>query len=1376
MATDSLLSIDFANLKADILAPLESGQEQPDSEHTLHTTVQISAESVVQLTLHDTESASVPQLPSTVPESQLILTNAESQLQFLPPAPVSNKAEATSQKMTSQGSDAPTQELSPSDYEPLLNRSRSARQLQDPEYGLELDQGFEEETGATLHEGDEGHIDLISSLASQKEPGSEGEDEHSGSPPIDFSPSKSPRALTQFPESQRFKTPATVGRKRRYNGDVVDSPELPRNPLLRGGEAQAQVMGLSQAFAATQANTSPFVGNPNGDLPSDRPSPNIELQPRPMTAATSSPLRPMSDFKRASTEPASRYVSIQQSQALREQARRRQLEMLNEDEDSDRDSFEDDADSFLDRERRRRERDRKIQAQLSSISKQSMRSVSLSKSSPIPGPIRSPPSRTPALDQPRNQSDSSPIKRNRYISAHESEEETEQEDNTSVVVTRSSQPIELVDDEDKENFSDRASQIPETTARLHRIMSDIPTHVQDSPLLRHGLETHSHPIAFNGSQLFAVADSQPERPTRQRQTTTQVPRSSATDGVLDFVPQSPALSAGGPFSTNQKDTASALPLNPSSAVADEPLSPDEEPSAIVVDHAELSSTPRTLQPATSTVPETSSNEQQIQSERQSEPKPQSRDTESNDAFDTAPTHKQTSTVAFEEPAATELSSPPIVTTPPGKRRLRMAEIAAEPSPLRSQVSFNAIEALQLDADFQNPSPKRSNFEESSGAALSPVGRASGRQQRNIANNTNKASSPSSDQNELDHPEPESGDGRSEQSVRAVSPVSTYSRRERRPTAKVLSASSTRPRHMNSTARASAWDLQDSPPQKAVPLIKSSTGVKRKARDAGALEEGHSTLNKKLKVVKIPAPAPPLPDRIEGQQNMLDPLRLHRSANLSAALAPPADVEAADDSSERNIAPNMVFACFIGKTRAYHPAICLGRPNSDSSRFLIQWEGYEPDEVDESGVRSLDLRIGDQVKIDMRGFPKVSHIIRGFDDKIVQGNSPTNGTMVTDIRGYQTILVAPKQAKRLLTEASAETVKKVPVSAVYLDSIMWGQMKDRIYEYKPSVHAVLSSGISTPLDRASTPSTPSSRTRRGITGTGSFAAQITEPTKGLLSKMAFAISYEDSSRRGYLVDLVQTHGGIVLRESFLDLFEPDSMQLKDEFSGFSFAALLTDRHSRKEKYLQALALGLPCLSGRWIEVCVESDQVVDWASYLLPAGESAELEGATKSRILPFSASADGLRVIDIIGLRPKIFRESQVIVVMGKGKAEVKRRPYLSLVRALDPAKVELETDLTAAKMRLEATLDECETPKYIFVDDREVEAAQVAFLTPSSSKRVSQPQRGRKRSKRQHEYAQEDDDDRNATPETSHPGIKIKVMCNEDIVQSLILGKLRIG
>ncbi|KAI9875472.1 MAG: hypothetical protein M1823_007469, partial [Watsoniomyces obsoletus] len=166
--------------------------------------------------------------------------------------------------------------------------------------------------------------------------------------------------------------------------------------------------------------------------------------------------------------------------------------------------------------------------------------------------------------------------------------------------------------------------------------------------------------------------------------------------------------------------------------------------------------------------------------------------------------------------------------------------------------------------------------------------------------------------------------------------------------------------------------------------------------------------------------------------------------------------------------------------------------------------------------------------------------------------------------------------------------------------MWNQMKDRSYEFKQPGEASLSSaGYATPAERPSTPSTPSSRSRRKLE-----AQTIIEvPTStGFFAGMTFAISYEDENRKNAILDLIQDNGGKLLRENFMQLLEPDSIDLKPQYANGGFTVLVADKHSRKEKYMQALALGLPCLSGKWIDACVEAKALVDWQPYLLAAGE------------------------------------------------------------------------------------------------------------------------------------------------------------------------------
>lgn len=1410
MATDSLLqTYDTSELKDYFLASVtvfilhfhsaghslitpksQRQQHRPGSEDDFGIAKCIVAAAATSQLSHQQSAApeSIPELPATVPDSQFA-PHVESQLEFLPSVPSINKETAFKQKMTSQGSDA-TQELSQSHYDEILSRSRSELQLQERRQEQEQiwgqnsdhDNDDDDETGITRHEGDGGFIDLVSSFEAQEEvapnhqrqPAEEPED--SAPIEVDFTLTQSQQPLSQFPESQRFKTPATAGKKRRYNGDVIDSPELPRNPipLLRGGDTNASLMGLSQAFAATQANTSPFIENLNKDLQSDRPSPDIGLQPRPMTAISSSPMRPISTVKRATTEPADQYVSSAQSQVRREEARRREFEKnYLEDRDSDGDDdFGISQDSWIKKDRKERERNRKIRELLSSPTKKSGRNLAESKSSPL----RKPAAPSPQQSRPIEQDAS--VSQDPQSQVTESEEETEQEDNGHVAVARSSQMMIPIDEENKENCSDRGSQIPETTARLHRVINEVPSQVQESPLLRHGqiLDDKDVLAAFTSSQPFAVADSQPDQFTRQPAPVPQIPPPFAANEDPDFVPQSPESSPQPTALICRDGISASTPLSSTPEVTNEQTSPDQDP---VPNPLTSALDFRSDQALNSTIPETSSNEAQPHSDKVSDQKSQSGDGESRGAFETAQSHLPTSTSAPPSPEI-ELSSPPILTTPPNKRRKRMAEIAADPSPLKSQVSFNASEALHVDVNFLLPANGTPTLQRV-GAVASEVN--SPRTDILDAQKPDYTHVPEHEEASTSHNYP--GLFKSHPEVQLPDKdfhpperdAPTRSRRSNLASTKVSRAKITEPKTPASISRVSQYDLPESPPRKAVFTSTTATRLKRKAIDITDVvsDEPPRNDNKRIKfATTVVRPKSPEPEAVTQPEGSPDPAAPEESGEF---VAPPVSHPrpiVAELDIEPVIAPNMVFAMFNGKSRTYYPAHCLGPSATKPSRYTIQWEGYSPDEVDEYGVRSLDLQIGDLVKIDKKGFPRVSHVIRGLKNKINFQDDGKNDT-ITDIRGYQTLVVAPKQRKSLPTDLSTDAVKEIPISAIYLDSVMWGQMRERTYEYKP----VFTSGNSTPLDRSFTPSTPPSRNRQrsaAVVPSISFAA--IGLAEGIFKGMTFAISYKDDSRRTELVNLIRRNGGLILKDSFLDLFEQDSVQLRPECAELVFTALLTERHSRKPKYLQALALGFPCLSGKWIEACIRAGQVIEWASHLLAAGESKELEGGVKSRILPLPSNVATSKVSDMVAASSKVFANSRVIVIMGKrqSKKADSRRQFLSLIRTLGPQHIDLETDLDGALAIIQSTPSDEKSVDYVFVDNEDVNSAKKRFspINPPVEQKVQQTRRKGGQTKRRDSIQSQSV----MEPESTNTILKpnVKVMCNDDIVESLILGRIWIG
>lgn len=223
-----------------------------------------------------------------------------------------------------------------------------------------------------------------------------------------------------------------------------------------------------------------------------------------------------------------------------------------------------------------------------------------------------------------------------------------------------------------------------------------------------------------------------------------------------------------------------------------------------------------------------------------------------------------------------------------------------------------------------------------------------------------------------------------------------------------------------------------------------------------------------------------------------------------------------------------------------------------------------------------------------------------------------------------------------------------------------------------------------------------------------------------------------------------------------------LRLTSGAADVGFACLIADKHSRRSKYMQALALNLPCLSDRWIEDCVARGQILDWEIYLLPAGESIYLNGATKSRFLtPYPATE--ARLSETIAGRPNLLNGQSVLLVTGRsGRAdEEKRKAYLFLTYALGASRIERVPDLKSARAILSATQTDCTSWNWIYVDDDDRAFSAKAMALGSSSSTAGS--RKRKRSKLMESV------DSNELGVNSN----VKIVGNEFLCQSLILGKL---
>lgn len=280
-----------------------------------------------------------------------------------------------------------------------------------------------------------------------------------------------------------------------------------------------------------------------------------------------------------------------------------------------------------------------------------------------------------------------------------------------------------------------------------------------------------------------------------------------------------------------------------------------------------------------------------------------------------------------------------------------------------------------------------------------------------------------------------------------------------------------------------------------------------------------------------------------------------------------------DISESSTEGHRVLARFKDAKMNYFPATVLEPPlvagEQDASmdtEVLVQFDDGTRTMVALKHIRRLELREGDSIKIWMEEYKRPI-----FTVKKVEHDADGKGN--TDISRNNVVVVVPKSG------GSREEVR-LPLDKVYLTGKLFAQFgEDRRYLF-----------------------TMTSRNRfhalaAGSRNVSSSPSVIRHPraVSSLFANMVFAVSGgTSSSSRGNskesLSEMIAAHGGRVVEDGLHDLFDPSAgagaLTLKPEFEGTTFCAVLADEFSRRVKYLQALALGLPCLATKWIEHCVK----------------------------------------------------------------------------------------------------------------------------------------------------------------------------------------------
>ncbi|KAI4961490.1 hypothetical protein J4E86_000518 [Alternaria arbusti] len=494
-----------------------------------------------------------------------------------------------------------------------------------------------------------------------------------------------------------------------------------------------------------------------------------------------------------------------------------------------------------------------------------------------------------------------------------------------------------------------------------------------------------------------------------------------------------------------------------------------------------------------------------------------------------------------------------------------------------------------------------------------------------------------------------------------------------------------------------------------------------------------------------------------------------------------------------IVPNRVFASWPGSH--YYPATCIGQ--ATARQLQIRYDDENITSRDAVHVRALSLRRGDQVKVDELGMKKNVYVVVDFKDRI----DDLSGAEfpITDQRGYTTV-VLEERARESLPKAKAMQPAEhisVPVGKIYLTASLWKRLRDRSFNFSAAITpAKPASHFGTPV---ADPFTTPSFSRRGtgvpsllkdVTTRAASVASTARSGSGVFANMAFVLTSTAADvDKDVVARQIKSNGGQVLEQGFHELFEsepseaPTSSQsrrrsasiegsaalvLKQAYRDLGFVALISDSHSRSTKYIQALALNVPCLHLRWIHDSLNASRAAPFTRYLLPAGVSKFLDpnGVVRSRTMaPYDPAGEDVSFAQIIQDRDLLFQGQSVLLITGKSKKEVeKRQPFVFLSHALGSATVGRCADLVSASDMLTSGKWD-----WVYVDNGEGGVAEAAAMLLGTEKPVAngKTKKAKKRKRDETEVQEE------LLVKGEVNGHKVRITCAEFVIQSLILGAL---
>lgn len=1379
--------------------------------------------------------------------------------------------------------DGDTQPLSPRVYQEFAGRNKTPFQRKQFTGSNETNHETNESTERSYLPGQIGHVDLIQAFEQAPNPSHEMPSQEQNDEEDPLSQGVDVRADI-YPESNRFqapKTPATStkvrNRKNESRDHIHSTPHLPLNPFA-GRISNLEVMDASQVFKATQAVSSPLVHVIHSDGLLERPSPDMYNMQRPTaTSSLSSPPRMATlGAARTTIEPHATYISMQESQAEREnRLREAALKRQSSASVSSGDDFGSD-DSQLRRRRLQKRIDLKARGQFLGV-------TAPSRSSPRRGRGQARGSHRQHHQTERTSSRPGQKASEAVIISDElSAEENVTEDETDQEVDPPESPAGEIDElaeDNKENV-----EVPRTAVKQYGREATIcvsrmtPSHALQSnndDLQSHGptvgpeMANQHHAVNTklpidSGTQTSTIADSQLSPNERKKRPPSKIGMNGANHSVDPHVdiPQSPPLDVANPSLTSnalvsttagfdlvspevqamQRPSSDNSPLLVKSRTVtdivrkgDLPPEMDSVPSSaplvtdlkstiamvgnasipqansrdvmrprgkvsseespqlhIAIKESEEGDEPevRTAIPSSSLngstwpseIPETSStirralnlNDTLISAKTGTFVLPRSLADSSlagSTPFETAQTGllgsspksqiRRCSPTSWQKPSSSGQSSLPAKT---------FGRIAADPSPLDpiGDIDLDINLLTTDDVEFQNvingSSPAKPDKKRRNGTTV----RNSDAEELEQDSKPEPAPRPGTEPAPASLAKPES-----ELHLESNQHPHTHEPNRKARNAVEQDASAVdelADDNLPMAARSVAQKVRtfDQMASRNCLLVEPKTkiprGRPRKVQSLEGVSEERRPGNSKPKIK-------------ETGPGLGKPLLTTNNFSISAKFIN-------DIVNDKNIsAPNRVFAYFNGDRPAFYPATCIGVVSGNEKRLKVCFDDGTIDTVIPNNVKRLELCKGDLVRVDTLGLRNRNYVVQGFsnlcDPKAIEAplaHSTTGnmGSISTDVYGNTTILATLKNRQSGDAHESDGKVASISITDIYLTQAMWTHFKDRQYNFA-SVISPPFSRLQSPSETTSISSSSTSRDRRPkVSGIANHRSSFTAtmPSKGLFKNMVFAVTnILRQVDRDRTTRLILSNGGLMLADGFNELFDIPELELvssskpspkkaislnfglNEAGQRIGFACLIADKHCRKAKYIQALALGIPCLATRWVSDCNSARRVLPWEPYLLSSGESSFLGGATRSRTLPAYSPTD-IALPSIVDNRPKLLAGESVLLVMSKAEEEtMKNHPLFT--HALGASRVSRVTNLeTAAKVVTKAYVDG-KPWDWLYSHDNEKLAEKVIFGSNSG---------GRKRK-------------RVWDSEVEREGVAAKkqtrVVGNEFVVQSLILGRL---